>query len=786
MLMVLENNSFPDDVRVMLEATSLVQDGFEVTVVCPTDGHRRIVDAYQGVRILRYPSIWQLPGGIGHVIEFGYSLIAAGFCSLYVLLRHGFDAIHIHCPPDTNALLGIVYRWLGKTFVYDMHDLSPELYKAQRGGGGAASVVRSLRWFERLACRSADRLIATNATQRDVQIRRGGAPDYRCYIVRNGPNEQFLTDQPDGRSSSSSEIMTIGYVGLISPQDGVDRLIYALHELRETFGFHAFRASIVGDGPALPALRALTRQLNLEQHVDFVGRIPFEQVPAHIASADICVTPDPINDYNNSCTTIKTMEYMALRKPVVMFGTTENVATAGDGALVASEDTPQALAQGILRLAKDPELRRALGERGRQRVEAGLGWTAQATVLVDLYRELARRSHRRCKDASSWSGSRACRTPRISAGTQSGRPVVGCTPAFPGRIGECLVQHIARDMRDAQLSLKFRIYYCLRPLIPIALRQWLQRNQYGQRAKDDWSIPVDWATEFAACVRQQIDADPGFRVIAPWPDDAQSAIVLTHDVETREGFDRVLDIAAMEEKHGLRSAWNIVPHKYRLDQGVLRELRRRGHEVGVHGWSHDGRLFSSRRTFRLRADRINQVLSDWDAAGFRAPMVHRNLAWLQDLNLRYDASCFDVDPYQAMPGGIGGPWPFLLGRIVELPYTLPQDHTLDRLGMDWIETWQRKLDYLLNARGLVLSITHPDYMDTVSKRQAYDRWLAILGELPHVWRGLPGELAQWWRDRAASQVPDDPVVDRPIGPASERGRIVPAAELFADFLARWS
>ncbi len=785
-LMILENNGFPDDVRVMLEATALAEAGFQVTVICPTDGCWKPVDAFRGVRILRYPSPGELPGAWGHALEFGYSLIAAGVYSLYVLARHGFDAIHIHSPPDTNALLGILYRGLGKTFIYDMHDLSPELYAAQRGGRGSAWVMRALGWFERLACRAADRLIATNATQREVQIRRGGAAACRCFIVRNGPNDRFLTQHREAAQRCEADRVIIGYVGLISPQDGVDQLIHALGELRQTLDFHTFRACIVGDGPALPTLRALSHRLGLDDHIEFTGRVPFEEVPDRIAGFDICVTPDPANDYNNSCTTIKTMEYMALRKPVVMFDTTENTATAGDAALVAVEPTPVGLARQILRLVHDKELRKRLGERGRQRIEAGLRWSDQAQVLVELYAELAHRS-RPAPPTSTIAPAPTARRlgPQPDGAVASSHPSIPCTPAFEGILGQCLAEHIARDMRNARLGVKFHVYYRLRPLIPLAVRQRLQRRQYRHHAYQEWTIPSAWAAEFAACVRQHLASDAHARAIAPWPDDARTAIVLTHDVESREGFARMLDIAALEEKYGFRSAWNVVPHNYRIDSGVLAELRARGHEIGVHGWSHDGRLFGSRRTFLKRAAMINSVMAQWQSEGFRAPMVHRNLDWMQELGMNYDSSCFDIDPYQAMPGGVGAPWPFLFGGFVELPYTLPQDHTLDRLGLDWLATWQRKLDYLERVGGMALSITHPDYIDSMAKRDAYQRWLARLADHPGGWRALPRDVAAWWRDRAQSRVPDAPAADRPVGPAGLRGRVVPLAELFAEFLEAW-
>ena len=218
--------------------------------------------------------------------------------------------------------------------------------------------------------------------------------------------------------------------------------------------------------------------------------------------------------------------------------------------------------------------------------------------------------------------------------------------------------------------------------------------------------------------------DEGITIIHPWPDGTDFAFVLTHDVETADGMRNVLRIADLEQQLGFRSSWNIVPHKYSIDRGLLRELTSRGFEIGVHGYNHDGKLFTSRRVFDARVPAINAALKSFGAVGFRAPMVHRNLEWLQSLDIEYDASCFDIDPFQAMPGGVGSVWPLIAGRFVELPYTLPQDHTIfialnERDG----QIWQRKLDFLAAMRGMALIVTHPDYLDSEHRIGVYRQFL---------------------------------------------------------------
>ncbi len=176
---------------------------------------------------------------------------------------------------------------------------------------------------------------------------------------------------------------------------------------------------------------------------------------------------------------------------------------------------------------------------------------------------------------------------------------------------------------------------------------------------------------------------------------AEYSLVLTHDVETGEGLRGVSMLAELEESMGFRSSWNIVPYKYKIDAGLIADLKARGHEVAIHGYNHDGRLFMNRSIFEARVPLLIVPWSSTAPSVFAPPMVHRNLRWMQKLNIEYDASCFDVDPFQAMPGGVQGIWPFRVGKFIELPYTMPQDHTLlISLGETTDQIWRRKLEFL--------------------------------------------------------------------------------------------
>ena len=304
-LMLLENESVPDDCRVLLEAETLIDAGYDVTVICPTGDCTEKIDRIGKIRVYRYPKLWEIQGFIGYILEYSYSLTMMFLISLLVWLRHGFDVVHVHTPPDLTALIAIFYKLLGKRFVFDHHDLSPELYQAQKGGDGNRHVYRALLFFERLACRWADRLIATNESQSRIQVERCGADPDHCHVVRNGPNSMFLDDIAPLDDIASDDTLVLGYVGVVGIQDGVDYMVRAIHQLRTIHHREDFVVVIVGGGPALHSLKQIAVDLGVNDLIQFTGMIPFPNVPRHIAAFDICLTPDPSNPYNDSCTTIK-------------------------------------------------------------------------------------------------------------------------------------------------------------------------------------------------------------------------------------------------------------------------------------------------------------------------------------------------------------------------------------------------------------------------------------------------------------------------------------------------
>jgi hypothetical protein len=293
-------------------------------------------------------------------------------------------------------------------------------------------------------------------------------------------------------------------------------------------------------------------------------------------------------------------------------------------------------------------------------------------------------------------------------------------------------------------------YYYFKPLIPRWLQIELRRRMvlYKRRLhKDTW--PID----------QKAKNPP--KGWTGWPDNKQFALVLTHDVDTANGQARCRSLMEVEKKLEFRSSFNFVPRRYTVQVDLRNALAQDGFEVGVHGLYHDGRYYESRETFRSRAYQINNYLKEWGSAGFRSPSMLHNLDWIHDLDIRYDASTFDTDPFEPQPDGVCTIFPFWVQNglktkgYVELPYTLPQDFTIFVLMKEKSTAiWRTKLDWIVEHGGMALLNVHPDYMNFGEKKSALEEYPARYYEefLQYVesryygqyWHVLPKDMADFW------------------------------------------
>lgn len=302
--------------------------------------------------------------------------------------------------------------------------------------------------------------------------------------------------------------------------------------------------------------------------------------------------------------------------------------------------------------------------------------------------------------------------------------------------------YLSENEFESKFSALNKFYYRFgRPILPLLVRHWLQ-SRYAQRVHcHDEFI---WPELVELLIRDEVSWEQFVNGL--YPDEYRTAIILTHDVESQRGLDFIPKVIELETQYGFRGSWNLVAQKYELHQQIIDLIVSSGNEIGIHGYNHDGTLYYSKTRFSERAAHINRALEKYSAVGFRSPQVHRNLAWLQELNIQYDASCFDYDPYQPFPGGTGAIWPFVAGRFVELPYTIPQDHVLFYMrGEKDIRIWKRKARWVAENRGMILTLTHPDYLAEKNHLRLYEEFLAYLKEIPKAWHCLPKEMADWYR-----------------------------------------
>jgi glycosyltransferase involved in cell wall biosynthesis len=386
-LMLLENLPYPQDLRVRREANALHAAGYRVAVICPAGNGQPFRETVNGVRVFRYPAPPPAKGFFGYAWEYGYSMLVSFLLSVLVFFGEGFDVIHAHNPPDTFVLIAILYKLFGKRFVYDHHDLSPEMYQARFSNGGHPAVYRVLVWLEKLTCRFADHVIVTNESYKRIAMERGGVPQSRITIVRNGIELSRLESaiEPDRRLREMGKTI-IGYVGVMGFQDGVDYLLRALHRLVHDLHRTDFHCILIGGGDAWASLKAQAHALGLDDYVQFTGFVFGEELRRYLCAADICVDSAPSSPYSDQSTIFKIMEYMSLGRPVVAFDLPEHRLTAQQAAVYVPPNDVRAFAFAIAQLIDDPLRRVTLGAYGIHRIKTRLAWEYSVPNLLRAYR----------------------------------------------------------------------------------------------------------------------------------------------------------------------------------------------------------------------------------------------------------------------------------------------------------------------------------------------------------------------------------------------------------------
>ncbi|ONF66178.1 glycosyltransferase family 4 protein [Amycolatopsis keratiniphila] len=382
-LILVENLSVPFDRRVWQECQTLTGAGWEVHVICP-QGTKRDTEAevtIDGVHILRYPLKAATGGPAGYVQEYGSAL----WHTLRLARKVGkVDVVHACNPPDLLFLVALYLKRQGAKFIFDQHDLCPELYLS-RFDRGEDFLYRAVCALERRTYKTADVVIATNESYKDVAVKRGGKSPDDVFVVRSAPVVERFHMVPAEPELKKGKPHLLAYLGVMGPQDGVDYALRALASLRDEVGCTDWHAVFIGSGDAFDAMVALSKELKLDDQVEFTGRISDEDLLRYLSSADVCLSPDPLNPLNDVSTMNKIMEYMAMSRPIVSFELREARVSAGEAALYAPANDEPEFAKLIAHLLDSPEQRAEMGELGRARVAGPLSWENSQKALLAAY-----------------------------------------------------------------------------------------------------------------------------------------------------------------------------------------------------------------------------------------------------------------------------------------------------------------------------------------------------------------------------------------------------------------
>jgi glycosyltransferase involved in cell wall biosynthesis len=387
-LIIVQNLPVPFDRRVWLECKALVRAGHDVTVVCPKGEGDPAYAVLDSVRIYKYRPY--APGGskAGFVAEYAYSFLATAW-QVARARRHGRFAVMQACnPPDIFWPLALVLRVLDRTtFVFDHHDLCPELYES-RFPDGSRVPYRALRFLERRTFRTARHVISTNESYREIARRRGGKGPDEVTVVRTGPDiTRLQRGEADPALRRGRRYLAV-YIGVMGPQDGVDIVVRAADILVRELGREDIAVTLIGSGDCFDELVALRDELGLAGHVEFTGRAPDELVGQIMSTADVGLSPDPKNPLNDLSTMNKSMEYMAFLLPVVAFDLRETRVSVGDAGIYVTPNDVREYALAIAALMDDQDQRLHLGKLGRMRVDQELAWTHQERAYVNVYDNL--------------------------------------------------------------------------------------------------------------------------------------------------------------------------------------------------------------------------------------------------------------------------------------------------------------------------------------------------------------------------------------------------------------
>ena len=365
---------------------ALVEAGYQVSVISPKGltGDKASRETVQGVSIYRY-RIYQSRGGfISYFCEYLTALIMSAWLAMVACLGRGFDVIQICNPPDLLILVAWPFKLLGKKIVFDQHDLSPEIYEMHSRTAKGSLAMRALLFFERLTYACSDVVIVANECYRKIAASRGGRKK-DVFVVRNAPTAESIRNARPNHALKCGARYLLSYVGMMGPQDGIDILLRSLQLLMTECQRDDFHVLIMGSGTVFAAMKKYADELGLSQRITFTGSVDYDRVMEGIASADVCLCPDPKTPVNDKSSLVKVVEYMSLGRPFVAFDLEETRNTASDAALYAKANDEKDFAEKINLLLDTPDVRESMGQIGRERIAESLAWRHSKENLYAAY-----------------------------------------------------------------------------------------------------------------------------------------------------------------------------------------------------------------------------------------------------------------------------------------------------------------------------------------------------------------------------------------------------------------
>lgn len=385
-LIIVENLPVPFDTRVWQEATTLAANGYIVSVICPKGkGYTQEKEFLKGVHIFRHNLPQEGNGAIGYAREYGAALKEELRLAKRIYKEIGFDVIHGCNPPDNIYMVAAYFKKYGVKYVFDHHDICPELFEA-KFGSTSGLLYKSQIWLERQTYKHCDFAFVTNESYKRIAIERGKMDPDKVIVLRSGPKLERMRVMEPVESIKRGFKYMVGYLGVIGQQEGIEYLIEAARYIKERDNNIFW--GIVGGGPHLETLKKQAHDMGLDDCVEFTGRVPDQQMLEYLNTADVCVNSDKYNSMNDKSTMNKILEYMALAKPIVQFDLTEGRYSAQEASLYAKNNDAVDMADKITELLNDPERRKRMGEYGRDRVVNELSWEHTSKALLDGYEKL--------------------------------------------------------------------------------------------------------------------------------------------------------------------------------------------------------------------------------------------------------------------------------------------------------------------------------------------------------------------------------------------------------------